>query len=51
MTPDAILEIIRLSLLITLKVLETMPPEVAKAAWERHDRRMEFLEKLFTKES
>lgn len=45
--PAAILEIIRLSLEITLQILKDMPPAEKVKAWERHAKAMEFWEKLF----
>jgi len=44
-----ILEIIRLSLEITLKIIEDMPADQKKAAWERHGKNMEFWEDVFKK--
>jgi hypothetical protein len=50
---EAILRIIELSLQITLKIMEDMPPDEKRKAWERHAKFMEFWEglaKLFAKE-
>lgn len=44
-----ILEIIRLSLEITLKLISNMTPEQAKAFAERHERNMAFWEKVFSR--
>lgn len=43
----AVLEIVKLSLQITLRILEDMPAEKRQAAWDRHEKRMEFWERLF----
>lgn len=45
--PQTILEIIRLSLEITLQILKDMPPEQKAAAWARHAKAMEFWERTF----
>ena len=44
-----ILEIIRLSLEITLQVIKDMPPEAKAKAWERHEKAMQFWEDAFKK--
>ena len=49
MPVTTVLEIIRLSLEITLEVVKGVPPEQRAAMWERHERRMEFWERLFNR--
>jgi hypothetical protein len=47
MLPESILQIIRLSLEITLEVIKGIPDAQKAAMWERHEKRIEFWEKLF----
>lgn len=42
MTILSVVEIIRL----TLEIINKLPPEALAAAWERHEARMAFFEKL-----
>lgn len=47
MSPETILQIIRLSLEITLEVIRGMPDAQKAAMWERHQKSIDFWEKLF----
>lgn len=47
MTVTAILEIIRLSLELSIKLIENMTPEQRAAFAERHEKRMDFWQNLF----
>lgn len=49
MTPAAlaILEIIRLSLEITLEVIKGIPVEKRQEMWLQHEQRMQFFQRLF----
>lgn len=47
--PQIILEIIKLSLEITLEVMRGIPIESRQAEWVKHEKRMQFWEKLFDK--
>lgn len=49
MPVTSILEIIRLLLEITNKVLDSMPVEARTAAWQRHEERMQFWQELLKK--
>lgn len=46
MNPLVILEIIKLSLEITLEVIKGIPIEQREAFWARHNERMEFWDNL-----
>jgi hypothetical protein len=46
MDPNAILRIIELSLQIWLEILKSMPDDQKAAAWERHQKFVEFWQKL-----
>lgn len=43
---ETVLLLMLRSLELTIKIIDTMPPESHKAAWERHDKRMAFVEKV-----
>ena len=53
MTPLAIVEIVKLSLQITLEIIQSIPLEqrqaMAKQAWDDHQRNMEFWRNLLDK--
>lgn len=49
MPVTAILEIIRLSLEITLKLITDMTPQQRAAFAERHERNMDFWQKIFNR--
>jgi hypothetical protein len=49
MTPDLILQIIRLSLEIVLEVIKGIPIEQRQEMWKAHEKRMKFWEDLFEK--
>lgn len=43
---EAVLEIIRLSLEITLQLIKDMPAEQKAKAWEQHQKNLAFWERL-----
>jgi len=45
--PQTILEIVKLSLELTLEVMRGIPVESRQAMWKEHEKRMEFWQKLF----
>ena len=47
MSPETILQIIRFSLELSIKLYDDMSPEQRRAFADRHDKRMEFWQKLF----
>lgn len=47
MNPETVLQIIKLSLEITLEVVRGMPEDVRKKLWTEHMNRMEWWEKFF----
>lgn len=49
MTPDLILQIIRLSLEIALEVVKGIPVESRQQMWREHEQRMQFWVELFGK--
>ena len=49
MNPETILQIIRLSLELSIKLIDNMTDEQRKAFAERHEKRMEFWQNLFEK--
>jgi hypothetical protein len=49
LNPETVLQIIRLSLELAIRILDDMPAEQRVKFWERHERNMDFLEKLFNK--
>lgn len=49
LTAATILKIIELSLAIILEVIQDLTPEQKAAAWERHEKRMEFYHSLLDK--
>lgn len=49
MLPQTILEIIKLSLELSLEVVRGIPLESRQAAWKDHEKRMENVEKLIDK--
>lgn len=49
MTPQIVLEIIKLSLEITLEVMRGIPVESRQAMWKEHEKRMEFWTTLFAR--
>lgn len=49
MNPETVLQIIKLSLEITLEVVRGMPEDVRKKLWMEHMRRMEWWENFFQK--
>lgn len=49
MLPQTILEIIKLSLELSLEVMRGIPIESRQAAWKEHEKRMEFWQNLFTR--
>lgn len=49
MMPETILQIIKLSLEITLEVIKGIPVESRQAMWKEHEGRMKFWEDLLKK--
>jgi hypothetical protein len=49
LTAEAVLQIIRLSLEITLEIIKGIPDANKEKFWDRHEKRMEFWENLFRK--
>ena len=49
MTPQVILEIIRLSLEITLEILKGIPVEDRQKFWQAHEGRLEFWQDVLDK--
>lgn len=47
MTPQLILEIIKLSLELTLETMRGIPVESRQQMWKDHEKRIEFWQKLF----
>lgn len=47
LTPALILEVINNAILLATKIVESIPKEQHAVFWERHNKRVEFLEKLF----
>jgi hypothetical protein len=43
----SILKIVELSLELANKIHDDMTPEQRQAHWERHEKRIEFMERLF----
>ena len=48
MTPQLVLEIIKLSLEITLEIIRGIPLKDRQDMWEAHEKRLEFWQTLFT---
>ena len=49
MNPQIILEIIKLSLELTIKIRDDIPPERRAEMWETHFKNIEFWQNLFVK--
>ncbi len=47
MPPTIVLEIIKLSLELSLEIVRSIPKEQHQAFWEQHRKNVEFWEKLF----
>ena len=43
----AALEVLKLSLQLTIKIIDTVPPEQHVKNWERHERIVSAIERLF----